>query len=506
MTNLQQSPESSATAVTTRHRWRVICAVVAVSFLTILARVGISGAKIDMARDLGIGDVTFGVVFGAFAFGYAVFMLPSGLLADRWGPRKSLALSVFFWSFFTLCTGLVSGIAVLISIRFLFGLAEAGVFPQATRAVHNWTLPRERGLALGLLNTGSRLGAAFGLAVIPLCVARLGWRASFVLLGISGAVWSAVWYAWFRDAPAAGSGGHANQNASLAPSADGVTTIHETSSLAPLGERVSRNGAFTSRRGTGEGVPNTEPSPVIMEPSQPANPNRAAARGKFPWQAFLRSRNFYLIIYQYFACNFAFFICFSWLLPFLKTRFALTPAQAGLYASIPLYAGALATWSGGAAVDWIYQRGRLRASRAGPAIAGFALSIVTLCVAPYMHSPGWFIACFALMTYGVDVTLSSSWTVCCDVGVEYSGTLSAAMNTLGAMGSLASSLLFPLLMNWTGNVKAYFYIAAVLNVIALVCWKYIDPARTLLQPDGVIPPDLGRNLAAVRRDYDVSLP
>jgi ACS family glucarate transporter-like MFS transporter len=107
-----------------------------------------------------------------------------------------------------------------------------------------------------------------------------------------------------------------------------------------------------------------------------------------------------------------------------------------------------------------------------------------------MRSPGWFIACFALMTYGVDVTLSSSWTVCCDVGVEYSGTLSAAMNTLGALGSLASSLLFPLLMNWTGNVKAYFYLAAVLNVIALVCWKYIDPARTLLPhprttPEGV---------------------
>jgi ACS family glucarate transporter-like MFS transporter len=467
--------------------------VVAVSFLTILARVGISGAKIEMARDLGISDLTFGVVFGAFAFGYAVFMLPSGLLADRWGPRKSLALSVFFWSFFTLCTGLVSGIAMLISIRFLFGLAEAGVFPQATRAVHNWTLPHERGLALGLLNTGSRLGAAFGLAVTPLCVARLGWRASFALLGVLGAVWSAVWYAWFRDAPAVNypsptrstesvAAAHQRQDPSLAPSADRATAEHEdlTSSLAPLGERVSRDGAFISRRGTGEGVPNTKALPVFMEPSQPANPNRAAARGKFPWQAFLRSRNFYFTIYQYFACNFAFFICFSWLLPFLKVRYALTPAQAGLYSSVPLYAGALATWSGGVAVDWIYKKGSLKVSRAGPAILGFALATVTLCVAPYMHSPGWFIACFALMTYGVDVTLSSSWTVCCDVGVEYSGTLSAAMNTLGALGSLASSLLFPLLMNWTGSVKAYFYLAAGLNVIALVCWKYIEPARTLL--------------------------
>ena len=72
----------------------VIVAVAIVSFLTILARATISGAKTEMARDLHINDVQFGLVFGAFALGYAVFMLPCGLLADRWGPRKSLALSV----------------------------------------------------------------------------------------------------------------------------------------------------------------------------------------------------------------------------------------------------------------------------------------------------------------------------------------------------------------------------------------------------------------------------
>src|ERR1035438_4163520 len=186
---LPPAANDSAALALSRQRWLVVCAVVAVSFLTILARVGISGAKVEMAHDLGINDVPFGMVFGAFALGYAVFMIPSGLLADRWGPRKSLTLSVFFWSLFTLFTGLASGIAALLSIRFLFGLAEAGVYPQATRALHNWTLPRERGLALGLLNMGSRLGAAFGLAITPLCVEWLGWRESFVLLGILGAIW-----------------------------------------------------------------------------------------------------------------------------------------------------------------------------------------------------------------------------------------------------------------------------------------------------------------------------
>lgn len=399
-------------------RWQVVFAVVVVAFLTILARAGISGAKLEMARDLGISELAFGFVFGAFALGYAVFMLPCGLLADRWGPRNSLTVSVFFWSVFTLCTGLATGVTVLIAIRFLFGLAEAGVFPQATRALHNWTVSGERGLALGLLNMGSRLGAAFGLAFAPRCVEWLGWRQSFVWLGVVGVIWAAVWFFWFRDRP--------------------------------------------------EGK--------IISSAEKAS----SATHAVPWRAFFSSRNTYLITYQYFASQFTFFICLSWLLPFLKTHYSISNSRAGVYASIPLYCGALAMWSGGTAVDWIYKRGRWKLSRALPAMLGFGLATLTLIPSSFMRSPAGFIACFALTTFGLDLTVSSSWTVCCDVGGRYSGTLSAAMNTMGALGSLASSLLFPVFIGWTGNVRNYFYLAALLNVVALVCWRYIDPAKTLL--------------------------
>jgi MFS transporter, ACS family, glucarate transporter len=424
---LSQSIKAPADLASPRQRRLVVFAVILVSFLTILARVGISGAKMEIARDLGISDLTFGMVFGAFALGYAVFMVPSGLLADRWGPRKSLALSVFLWSLFTLLTGLALGIAVLIGIRLLFGMAEAGVFPQATRALHNWTLPRERGLSLGFLNMGSRLGAAFGLMVTPLSVAWLGWRVSFVWLGILGVIWATIWFWWFRDAP-----------------------------------DVELNAQKVAVSPASGGIPRRAPGPTI------------------PWVAFLGSRNFYLILYQYFACNFTFFVCFSWLLPFLKTQYSITASLAGLYSSVPLYFGALATWGGGVVVDWIYRSGRWKSSRALPAMLGFGLATATLFAAPFMPSAEYFVGCFALTTFGVDFTLSSSWTVCCDVGDTCSGTLSAAMNTLGAMGSFASSLMFPLLIGWAGNTKPYFCVAAVLDIVAICCWMYIDPAKSLL--------------------------
>jgi MFS transporter, ACS family, glucarate transporter len=419
---------TSEPLASSRQRWVVIAAVVVVAFLTVLARAAISGAKVAIARELGVSDLTFGLIFGAFALGYAVFMVPCGLMADHWGPRRALTLSVFFWSLFTLGTGLVFGAFALITIRFLFGMAEAGVFPQAARAIHNWMPMQERGLALGLLNLGSRMGAAIGLAAIPVCVQWLGWRSSFVWLGILGLVWAAIWFWWFRDCPARTSG-----------------------NIEPH--------AFSHH--------DKKMSSKIIENT--------------PWRLFLSSRNFYLITYQYFASQFTFFICLSWLLPFLKSRFGETTSAAGAYSSIPLYCGALAMAAGGIVIDRIYRAGKWRLSRTLPAMAGFGLASLTLLPAPFMSSPGWFIACFALTTFGVDLTVCASWPVCCDVGGRHSGTLSAAMNTMGALGSFASSLVFPLLVGKEGNTRNYFFLAALLNIVALACWKYIDPAESLPQ-------------------------
>ena len=391
-------------------RWRVLAALFLLSFITIVDRVAISAAKSEMAAELGISDITFGVVFGAFALGYGVFMAPSGWVADRWGPRRFLALIVGLWSLFTLQTGLVSAAGVLIAIRFLFGAAEAGAYPTAARAIYTWMPARERGLALGLLNTGSRLGAAIGLTLMSFSVAALGWRASFVVLGAAGFAWAAFWLLWFRDTPEEKSGGAAARQ--------------------PGGN----------------------------------------------WRE-LVSRNTALILVQYFASNFTFFLCFSWLLPYLRSHYSLGPREAGFYASIPLYAGVLATSTSGLVVDAIYRRGHWGLSRRLPAMFGFALAAVCLIAASRATSMAGFLVFFTITTFGVDFTLSPSWSVSSDIGRQQTGTLSAAMNTLGSIGSFASSVVFPRLLAQTGSVTTHFVLAAALDVVAVVCWWNIRPER-----------------------------
>jgi ACS family glucarate transporter-like MFS transporter len=399
----------------------IVPALCSLSFLTIVDRVCISAAKGDMAGELGIADTTFGWVFGAFALGYTLMMVPSGWLVDRYGPRKMITIVVLLWSTLTAATGRVSEAAILLVVRFLFGLAEAGAFPGAARAIYNWLPAPKRGLAFGLLNTGSRLGAAFGLWGVSFSVTTWGWRFTFLLLGVVGVFWAVAWYAWFRDSP---------------------TTDHFSVEADPSDKRLKQS------------VP--APPPEVVDA-----------------RALLFSKTAYLILFQYFASNFTFFICFSWLLPYLRTHYGMSSTTAGMYAAIPLYFGALANWVSGTCVDAIYRSRHWKFSRRLPAMCGFALAAGGVVAATWAHSAQGFIFCFAVATFGADLTLSPGWTVCADIGREHMGTLSGAMNMLGSVGALSSSVLFPLLLQVSGDIKAYFYLAALLDAAAMAGWWFV---------------------------------
>ena len=387
-----------------RARWLVVGSVFMLGFITIMDRVCISAAKPSMARELGITDVQFGWVFGAFTLGYAIFMIPSGWLADHYGPRVFLASIVCIWSLFTMLTGLMSALVPLFLVRLMFGFAEAGAYPTASRAIYNWVPVGERGLALGLLNMGSRVGAAAGLAITSFTIIRYGWRVSFFVLGAVGLLWAIYWVLWYR----------------------------------------------------GNSVESVEPQ-------------RAG------WVRMVLSRRGGLLLYQYFANNFTFFLVYSWFLPYLIQHFHLGAERAGLYSGVPLYCGALGTWLGGFSVDRLYRRGHQRISRGLPGILGFSIAAVALVAAAYAPIPELFVILFCLAIFGTDLTVGPSWTVASDLGKQNTGTVSGAMNMMGAVGSFAASITFPYLLQLTGRIQPYLFLAAALNVGAAICWaRLID--------------------------------
>src|SRR5262249_43312741 len=105
-------------------------------------------------------DKRMAFALGAFFFTYGLFQIPMGSLADRFGTRLVLTLSIAAWSIVTASTGFVSGITALLTIRLLLGITESGAYPAAAGLVKNWASPEERGLFSSIVATGGRIGGA----------------------------------------------------------------------------------------------------------------------------------------------------------------------------------------------------------------------------------------------------------------------------------------------------------------------------------------------------------
>src|SRR3546814_16018736 len=84
------------------------------TMLLYVDRVVISAAKEQITGEFQLSDTQFGWVISAFALGYALFQVPAGQLADRFGPRKTLAVLVILWSGFTALTGAAWGFLSLL--------------------------------------------------------------------------------------------------------------------------------------------------------------------------------------------------------------------------------------------------------------------------------------------------------------------------------------------------------------------------------------------------------
>jgi ACS family glucarate transporter-like MFS transporter len=405
-------------------RYKLIAWTFSLSMLLYIDRVAISTARGPLSDAFNLSDTEFGWVLSAFALGYALFQTPAGLIADRYGARRVLALIVALWSVFTALTGLAWSFASLLLFRFLFGAAEAGAYPTCARAFYAWLPAAERGLAQGINFSGSRLGAAFALPAVAWLIVAAGWRGAFIILGALGVGWAIAWYVWFRNTPGEHPGVSEAERQLIAagrPPAD------------PVAQRTPRVGVL--------------------------------------W----RSPNVRLAMGQYFASNFTFFFCLTWLFPHLQRTYQLEALYTGLLAAMPLVGGAFGNWVGGAVVDSLYRRGRWRESRQYPAIVGFILSAAGLLASLAFQSPLPAVLCLTLALFGSDMTLPPSWAFCIDIGRSNAGAVSGTMNMAGNIGSFVTSLAFPYLLAMTGSTTPFFVVGAGLNLVAAWLWTRARP-------------------------------
>ena len=87
-----------------RVRWLLLSWIFVMSAITFLDRVNISISGVAVADEYHFSDVQLGVVLSAFLWGYAIFQVPGGRLADRFGARRVLTGGALWWGVFTALT------------------------------------------------------------------------------------------------------------------------------------------------------------------------------------------------------------------------------------------------------------------------------------------------------------------------------------------------------------------------------------------------------------------
>jgi ACS family glucarate transporter-like MFS transporter len=149
-----------------------------------------------------------------------------------------------------------------------------------------------------------------------------------------------------------------------------------------------------------------------------------------------------------------------------------------------------AHWTSGAVVTYLYGKGYHVGSRRIPAATGFAIGAVGLILTTqaWDAEPWRFVLFFSIAVFGVELTLSPSWSFCMDIGGEISGAVSGAMNMLGNLGSAFSAIIFqyfvayitlPYFAEKTGTPNSFFVFAATINFLAAVAWLFMNPKKAI---------------------------
>jgi MFS transporter, ACS family, glucarate transporter len=429
-----QRPGSPALGVPSRTRYLVVVFAIVLAIIQYIDRVAISMVEGDISRDLALTSKQMGFVFGAFTLAYALFEIPTGYLGDRIGARKVLIRVVLWWSFFTSATGAAWNWGSMVAVRFLFGVGEAGCFPNIARAFSRWLPTYERVRAQSILWMSARWGGAITpLLLVGVLRAVSNWRIAFGLFGLLGVIWCVAFYKWFRDNPA----DHPGVNAA------------ELALIPQVGE------------------------------GQSDHPH-------MPWSVMFSRPTMWLLFTQYFTLSYSWYFFITWFPKYLHdAQHYDLKAKGALLAGVPLFLGGIGALVGGWITPAITRAvgGNIAWTRSILGFVGQAGAGLCLIAATWYETPIYAVAAIALASFFNDLTMPGAWTACMDIGGKFTGTVSGAMNMMGNLGGFVSPIVIGYILDWTHSFDLAFYVTAGLYMVGATCWLFIDSTTPLPQDE-----------------------
>jgi sugar phosphate permease len=198
-------------AGTRRAARRLIPLLILLYFVNYLDRVNIGFAGPNgMNEELGLTATLFGVASGVFFIGYLILEVPSNLMLHRFGARRWIARILVTWGIVATVMAFTPNATVLIVLRFLLGVAEAGFFPGIILYLTFWFPAAQRARMTALFMTAIPISTALGAVLSTLIIQNgdglfglTGWRVMFLVEGVPSILLAVVVWFLLTDRPSA---------------------------------------------------------------------------------------------------------------------------------------------------------------------------------------------------------------------------------------------------------------------------------------------------------------
>ncbi len=184
-----------------RYRW-LIFSLLAISYVLVyFHRFCPAVLALDIMKDLKTGGAITGLLAAAYFYPYALMQIPAGLLSDSWGPRNTITL--FFMVAFTgsIILGMAHSVATAMIGRTLVGIGVAMLFVPTLKILAEWFHVKEFAFMTGILMAMGGVGSLTAATPLVMLSAWVGWRQSFIIVGVATLVVAV--FIWFlvKDRP-----------------------------------------------------------------------------------------------------------------------------------------------------------------------------------------------------------------------------------------------------------------------------------------------------------------
>jgi ACS family tartrate transporter-like MFS transporter len=180
---------AASTATLEKVLWRLLLLAMLLLLFNLIDRTNISVAALQMNADLGFTGTVYGLGAGIFFLGYCLFEVPSNLLLARFGARPWLARILVSWGAVVAAMACTRNAGSFYALRFLLGIAEAGLLPGLLLYLSRWVPARALGSAFSLLMSTTAVAAIAGAPLAGALMAAdgtwglRGWQLMFIVEG-----------------------------------------------------------------------------------------------------------------------------------------------------------------------------------------------------------------------------------------------------------------------------------------------------------------------------------